>query len=255
MLRSIALVSALALGCGAEIEGEKTRAAVDAATASPDAEPTSSQPADAMMPPSACPNGRKVYLAFEGVTLTAGTPSDAVQNRVSWMANATAVVPPYANGDPQRAQYIQTIIAGVRQRLQGTPIEVVDQRPATGPYVMVVFGGTNTIVGTPYEWATNEHDCGDIVKSDVAWVADPSIINVSYAQDLAVGAIGWGLGLNGTNDPNGCMCAWANNCQSVAGACMLSSSIATTISASPATTCPNQNPQNEIAAFSTGFCN
>ena len=253
MWRTVALASVIALGCGAEIEGEKNRAGTDAAAPAPDAETVANPMPDAP-PASACPNSRKVYLAFEGVTLTAGTPSDAVQNRVSWMGNANAVVPAYAKDDPARTQYIQTITAGVRQRLQGTPIEVVDQRPATGPYVMVVFGGTSAIVGTIYDYATNEHDCGDVVKNDVAWVADSSVVNVSYAQDLAVGAIGWGLGLNGTNDPMGCMCAWANGCQSVAGACMLSSSIATTISAAPATTCPNQNPQNEIAAFSTGFC-
>jgi hypothetical protein len=121
---------------------------------------------------------------------------------------------------------------------------------------MIVFGGNNTnnggTVGTIYGGATNEHDCGDLVKSDVGWVSDgPS---VSYAQDLAIGAIGWGLGLNGTNDPADCMCAWANNCNSASGACTLSASIATTTSASPATTCPNQNPQNEVAAFTTKFC-
>ena len=77
---------------------------------------------------------------------------------------------------------------------------------------------------------------------------------ITDAQDLAVGAIGWGLGLNGTNSPTDCMCGWANECESQSGACSLSPSIATTPSLSPATTCPNQNPQNEVAAFSTKFC-
>ncbi len=204
---------------------------------------------------AACPNNRKVYLEFNGVTLTRGTPSDATTNTASWISG-TATVPPWKQGSSTRTQDIATVVAGVKSRLAMTPIDVVTTRPATGPYVMVVFGGQNQnnggTVGTIYAGATNEHDCGDLVKSDIGWVSDgPS---VSYAQDLAVGAIGWGLGLNGTNDPADCMCAWANNCNSASGACTLSASIATTTSASPATTCPNQNPQNEVAAFSTKFC-
>jgi hypothetical protein len=204
---------------------------------------------------AACPNSRKVYLEFNGITIARATPSDAVNNQASWIS-ASATVPPWHQGSGTRTADIATIVAGVKSRLAATPIEVVTTRPATGPYVMIVFGGDNTnnggTVGTIYGGATNEHDCGDLVKSDLGWVSDgPS---VSYAQDLAIGAIGWGLGLNGTNEPTDCMCAWANNCSSASGACTLSASIATTTSASPATTCPNQNPQNEVAAFSTKFC-
>ena len=203
-----------------------------------------------------CANGRVVYLNFDGVTLTQGSPSDATQNRVSWMTNASAVVPRYHDGSGTRATDIQTIVNGVKSRLSTTPIGVVTTRPPSGPYVMIVFGGANTnnngTVGTPYSAATNEHDCGDTVKNDIGWVSDAP--SVSYAQDLAVGAVGWGLGLQGTNDPADCMCAWANNCSSASGACTLSANIATTTSSSPATTCPNMNPQNEVAAFSTGFC-
>jgi hypothetical protein len=204
---------------------------------------------------AACPNNRKVYLEFNGVTIARAATSDAVNNQASWIG-ASATIPPWHQGSGTRTADIATIVAGVKSRLAATPIEVVTARPAAGPYVMIVFGGQNTNNGgnvqTVYGGATNEHDCGDLVKSDVGWVSDgPS---VSYAQDLAVGAIGWGLGLNGTNDPTDCMCAWANTCESVAGACTLSASIASTTSLSPATTCPGQNPQNEVAAFSTKFC-
>ena len=206
-------------------------------------------------PASACGNNRKVFLEFNGVTITKAATSDATLNYASWIS-ANAVVPPWHQGSSTRTTDITTIVNGVKSRLANTPIEVVTTRPAAGPYVMIVFGGQSTgnngTVGTVYGGSTNEHDCGDLVKSDLGWVSDnPS---VSYAQDLAIGAIGWGLGLNGTNDPNDCMCAWANNCQSASGACTLSASIATTSSSSPATTCPNQNPQNEVAAFTTKFC-
>lgn len=207
---------------------------------------------DAGMQPATCANGRKLYLNFDGVTLTRTTPSDATQNKVSWMSNTSATVPPFHDGSGTRIADIAAIVAGVKSRLTGRPIDVVTTRPASGPYVMVVFGGTRDLVGTTYSYATNEHDCGDLVKSDVGWVSDEP--SVSYVPDLVIGTIGWGLGLNGTNDPNGCMCGWANNCDSASGACTLSASIASTTSSSPATTCPNQNPQNEVAAFSTGFC-
>lgn len=204
---------------------------------------------------AACPNNRKVYLEFNGVTIARAATSDALTNQASWIS-ASATIPPWHQGSGTRTADIATIVAGVKSRLAATPIEVVTTKPATGPFVMIVFGGQNTAnggtVGTVYGGATNEHDCDDLVKSDIGWVSDgPS---VSYAQDLAVGAIGWGLGLNGTNDPTDCMCAWANNCTSASGACTLSASIASTNSLSPATTCPNQNPQNEVAAFSTKFC-
>jgi hypothetical protein len=209
---------------------------------------------DAGTQPATC--ARSVYLNFDGVTITQATASDATQNRASWLTTTSSAIPPYHQGSGTRTADITTITNGVKSRLANTPINVVTQRPTSGPYVMVVFGGERTgdggTVGTIYSQATNEHDCGDIVKSDIGWVSDT--VSVSYAQDLAIGAIGWGVGLNGTNSGDDCMCGWANNCDSNNGACTLASSIASTTSASPATTCANQNPQNEVAAFSTKFC-
>ena len=245
----VILLAAFGFGCGAQLGDSVGQSGTDSGTGNGSA--------DSSVPPSdgstaLCANGRQVYLNFDGVALTRGAPSDAAQNRVSWMGNASGTVPRYRDGDGNRLTYIQTITAGVKARLSGTPITVVTTRPTSGPYVMIVYGGDQNDIGTVYSFATNEHDCGDTVKSDVGWISD--LPNVSYVQDLTIGAIGWGLGLNGTNDPNDCMCAWANGCNSAPGACTLSASIASTTSQAPATTCPNQNPQNEVAAFSTGFC-
>jgi len=258
MWRILALVS-LAAGCGAHLgDGDQNGNRADANNnGSSDSNGSNGGRMDAAVDaPPACANGRVLYLNFDGVTITQGSPSDATANRTNWLTNASAAVPPYHQGSGTRATDITSIIDGTKLRLQGTPIQVVTSRPATGKYVMIVFGGTRAAdggtVGTQYTYATNEHDCGDLVKNDIGWISDSP--SVSYAQDLAIGAIGWGLGLNGTNDPTDCMCAWANNCSSANGACTLSSSIATTTSSSPATTCPNQNPQNEVAAFTTKFC-
>jgi hypothetical protein len=202
----------------------------------------------------ACASGRVLYLNFDGVTMTHAA-TDSTQNHVAWITNASAAVPPYHSGVAGRDAEILSIVDGVKSRLAMTPISVVTQRPASGPYVMMVFGGQRTAdggtVGTQYTYATSDHDCGDTVKNDVAWVSD--IPDVTYAPDLVIGALGWGVGLNGTNDPADCMCGWANACNSAAGACTISASIASTTS-SGNTTCPNQNPQNEVAALSTSFC-
>jgi hypothetical protein len=251
-MRLLALL--MLAGCGAELNTSGHEAPPDASSGGSIDAPSGvvvdapvSSP-DAAAP--ACANGRVVYLSFEGETLTR-TATDSTQNHAQWIGVGTATVPPFRPNLNNRATEIQTIVDGVRSRLAGTLATVVTTRPASGPYVMVVLGGDQNDVGSNYTYATSDHDCGDLVKNDVGWVSDaPSL---SYVPDLIVGTVGWGLGLQGTNDPSDCMCAWANNCDSASGACTLSANIATTQS-SGNTTCPNQNPQNEIAAFSTGFC-
>lgn len=239
------VVVALLVGCSAHLDGEH---GVDAGNRDGNGGGDGSGSDSSIT----CANGRTLYLDFEGVTLTRGSPSDASTNRVSWMQNASATVPRYRTNDVNRDGEIVQIINGVKARLAGTPISVVVGRPTSGAYVMIVFGGDQNLIGTVYSYATNEHDCGDTVKNDVGWISD--VAPMSYVPDLVIGTLGWGLGLNGTTDVNDCMCGWANACTSSAGACTLSASIASTASQAPATTCPNQNPQNELAAFSTGFC-
>jgi hypothetical protein len=247
-------VLGLVAGCGAQLTTASSNAQADASSGGLIDAPGNGGARDSSVAnvdaPPACANGRQVYLAFEGVTLM-NAATDATANHASWIGVATATVPAFHPNDANRAGEIQTIVDGVKSRLAGTPINVVTTRPASGPYVMIVLGGSNQNVGSNYTFATGDHDCGDTVKSDVGWVSDaPSL---SYVPDLIVGTIGWGLGLQGTSDPTDCMCAWANSCASASGACTLSASIATTVSTGN-TTCPNQNPQNEVAAFSTQFC-
>jgi hypothetical protein len=202
--------------------------------------------------PPACLNGRALYLNFDGVTLTKAAASDAAANTASWIGVTTATIPAYRLADANRDAEILAIVDGVKQRLATTPITVYTQRPQNPPYVMVVFGGTKTNVNSVYSYATNEHDCGDSVKSDVGWVSD--VPGVALVPDLVIGTIGWGLGLNGTSDPNDCMCGWANNCADATTACTLANQIPSTASLAPAVSCPNQNPQDEITAFTTGYC-
>jgi hypothetical protein len=248
------LVLLMLAGCGAELNTSGHEVPPDASTGGGSIDAPDGVVIDApmSMPDAApaCANGRVVYLSFEGETLTR-TATDATQNHAAWIGVGTANVPPFHPNLNNRTTQIQTIVDGVKSRLAATPIEVVTTRPVSGPYVMIVLGGDNGDVGSNYTYATGDHDCGDLVKSDVGWVSDAPPL--SDVPDLIVGTIGWGLGLQGTSDPNNCMCGWANGCDDSSSACTLSANIATTNSQGN-TTCPNQNPQNEVAAFSTGFC-
>jgi len=240
------LLSCLAAACGVQVEGRPGPGS--------DGSPPPPPPADGPLEPDAprCANGRVVYLSFEGVALTAGAPSDATQNRASWMTIAQGTAPKYRAAAADRDQQIQAIVAGVRGQLSSFPITVVTQRPATGPYVMIVFGGTASQVGSRFGGAVNTLDCGDAHKSDVAWISD----NVSPTQrvvNFAIGAIGFGLGLTATTDPVDCMCGWDNACTSDQTVpCKLSPTIARDPAANQL--CSGLTSQDEVATFDAAFC-
>ncbi len=228
-------------GGGGDDAGDPDAGTIDARTITSDA------PAA-----NACPNMRRVYLNFEGVALTDALTSDATLNRASWMQIATGTAPPFRQGVADRAQVIADITAGIKAQLAAFPIEVVTQRPSTGLYVMIVFGGVNTQVGSRFAGAVNELDCDDSEKNDVAWISD----NVGAVQrnvNFAMGAIGFGLGLTATTAPTGCMCGWDNDatCDNTVP-CQLSASI----QRDPATRqpCAGLTTQDEVAAFAQKFC-
>jgi len=253
MVRMIPLAIALLVSaCEASIGGGG-----GAVTNGPDASTTTTTPdatTTTTTPDAAAPrcSGRVVYLNFEGATLTRGAPSDAAANRASWIGVTTATVPRYRSGASDRAAQIQAITNRITSALASYPITVTQQRPATGQYVMVVFGGTRDDVGSNYSYATSFHDCGDAVKNDVAWLSD--VVPSAKAGDYALGAIAWGLGLNGTNDPDDCMCGWSNNCDQNDTPCTLSGSLPTTGALDPETACPNLATQNAQQAFDVAFC-
>ena len=216
-----------------------TGGGIDAAVNMPDAGPT-------------CSNGRVVYLNFDGVTLTQAATSDATQNRASWMQIGTGTAPPYRSGSASRAADIAAIATGVRSLLSQFPVTVVTTRPATGPYVMIVFGGTANQVGSRFGGAVNTLDCGDAAKSDVAWISDGVSPN-QRVVNFAVGAIGFGLGLTATTDPLDCMCGWDNQCTSNNSvACRLGGPIQRDPAANQR--CAGLTTQDEPATFRAAFC-
>ena len=199
-----------------------------------------------------CANGRVVYLNFDGVTLTAAATSDATQNRASWMQQQAGTAPRYRTGSANRQADITAITDGVRAQLSQFPVTVVTQRPATGSYVMIVFGGTANQVSSRFGGAVNTLDCGDLARNDVAWIGDAVTPN-QRVINFTIGAIGFGLGLSATSTPTDCMCGWDNQCTANNGAaCQLSGPIARDPAANQK--CAGLTTQDEPATFRAAFC-
>jgi hypothetical protein len=245
-----ALAALSGAACSAQISNGGGRGGqLDGVDAGSTGDPT----ADAMPPPTtpSC-TSRAVYLNFEGQTLTQG-PSDATTNHAGWMTIASGTAPPYLSGNAGRAAAIEAITDGVRMQLSQFPVTVVTTRPASGNYVMIVFGGLRTAVGSNYGGGVNQLDCGDVRPNDVAWISD-TVTPKQHVINTAIGAIGFGLGLTATSDPLDCMCGWANGCVSDnTVACKLGSPIARDSTATQ--TCPSAAArQDEVAAIHDAFC-
>ncbi|HEX4422531.1 MAG TPA: hypothetical protein VH165_31670 [Kofleriaceae bacterium] len=254
-LERIALALALLSACGAQISDGASNSAVGSVDGGDDTSGSGSGSDPGPGPVGTTPAcaARVVYLNFEGQALARALVSDATKNQASWMQNATGTAPPYHNGDTNRTTDIQTIIDGVRSELSQFPITVVTDRPATGSYVMVVLGGKQSNVSSAYGASVNALDCGDLVPNDVAWVAD-SVAPDQHVINIVVGAVGFGIGLTATADPDDCMCGWANNCQSDnTTACKLGTAITRDQTATQLCSAAGAS-QNEVTTLHDSFC-
>ena len=250
--RMLALAVALCSGCGAQLS-DGADPSVGGTPGAPDA---GSGGGSGTTTTPLC-TSRSVYLSFDGQTLTRG-PSDATLNQASWMQIDQGTAPRYQDGNTNRDAAIQTIVDGVRAQLSQFPINVTTQRPTSGHYMMIVFGGTATDVGSRFGAAVDQLDCGDTRPNDVAWISD-SVSPPQRVINDVLGAIGFGLGLTATLDPRDCMCSWDNGCKpDNTVPCTLGSPIARDPAANqlcPNLTTPDLSPQDEVAAIRTAFCN
>ncbi len=241
----IALAAALCSGCSAQISDGRDPSLGGITT--PDAGTGTGSAGDAG--PTGC-SRRAVYLNFDGQLLIQG-PSDAALDQAQWMNIPAGLAPPFRLTDTGRDLAIQTIVDGVTRQLARFPITVTRTRPSTGNYVMIVYGGNASTVGSNFSAAVNQLDCGDARPNDVAWIADN--VTGQRAINTTIGAIGFGLGLTATTDTRDCMCNWANGCQpDDTVPCTLGSPIARDPGAKQL--CPTTTSQDEVAAFRTAFC-
>jgi hypothetical protein len=263
---TIALLAS-AVACSAQISGggQISVGDVDAQPAPPVAidaslpptlpPPPPPPPVDAAVaidaPPAPVCSQRTLFLNFDGQTLTSGT-SDATANQASWLNKAQGTAPRYLTNDTGRDAKIQAIADGVRAQLAMFPITVVTTRPASGEYVMVVLGGQANQIGSQFSTAVNTLDCSDAQHNDVAWISDIATPS-QHVINLVIGAVGLGIGLTATTDPNDCMCGWGNSCTPTNTACTLGTAIARDNSI--ALRCSGgAATQDEVATLRTAFC-
>jgi hypothetical protein len=239
------LIVALASACGASV-------ANNGGDDDPTDAPAEPPDGDDDLPDAPVCQKRVVFLSFEGETLTDAATSDATLNRASWMTNgvAMATAPPYRAGSANRAAEIQNIVSDLTARL--APFTTVTTtRPASGDYMMVVFGGQPQAMGSRFI-GVQELDCGDLVRNDVAWVGDDLQLNL--VANVVMGSIGFGIGLTATQDDTDCMCSWDNTCRYATPNCTLHDGIARDPAALQL--CPGAPAiQDEIVAFNAAFCN
>ncbi len=160
----------------------------------------------------------RIFLAFDGVSLTRAT-SDSALNQFSVIdpSITTAVIPAWKTGAADRAAQIQTIVCMMRQALYAFDVEVVTTRPATGDYEMIVFGGSPSDLGFSSQGlvltSLSAKDCANANQRDVAWVAERPdgsfTLTASEAANGASAMHGVGNGLAASTIGTNCMCAVA----------------------------------------------
>lgn len=156
---------------------------------------------------------RRVYLNFEGVTLTSSNtqPDDATTNR-TWMINEvvptgnTLSIPPFnpnelssLNGATSRQQIIDYTLNKLREYHQPYNIEFTTTRPSSGTYHMVVFGGTcQGVIGENCAGIA-PLDCSDFSPSNIVFAFPQGLRAVDLAT-TATQEMAHAFGLSHTVD-------------------------------------------------------
>jgi hypothetical protein len=254
-VRIVGLVAITCAGCVSSIGNDEGERKFDARTAdaSIDAIAIDARVRDAPPDANACPSGRVVFLNFGGDTLTRSAESDATADTASWVGmssdQTTGTLPEWRPTASDRTSQIATVVDELEAKFStiAPTMQFVTTRPATGPYVMIGFGGSQNNVGVPYTTAVNHLDCGDANMNDVGWVFE-NVTDATSVVNFAAGAIGFGMGLTGTTDSNDCMCGWLTDCQASGAACTFSSAANAQIA------CAGETDPQDDTAILANFC-
>lgn len=126
-----------------------------------------------------------VYVEFDGVTLTQGPVDDSTAN-VTAIAELATTLEPFGGDPAERASVLQS----VRADFAPFDVRVVDERPSTGDYVMVVVTPTNPFGDGVTGVAVD--DCGDAAgQRDVVFAffrsgqAPANDVGTTIAQEVA----------------------------------------------------------------------
>jgi len=151
-----------------------------------------------------------VYLAVDGVSLVRGNCNEATTSCTN-LISADVAVPPLLAGNPNRQQVISDLVGQLQQTLAPYEVAVTTTRPATGPYMMIVLGGTcSQVTGSPLcsglvtGFATQ--DCGNQVPSDIGLVFELPNFNGARYANVVMFEIGFAIGADTTSVQGDCMC-------------------------------------------------
>ena len=155
---------------------------------------------------------RVVYLNFDGVTLTASnTSDDATKDKSAILAAAiqsgqTRTIPPFNVNDlastsgMSRSQIISRVVSDMYESHAPYNIEFVTERPTSGNYSMVVFGGTcQTVAGQSGCAGIALLDCGDYMPNNITF-AFPYGLRVADLASTAAQEEAHAFGLAHTTD-------------------------------------------------------
>jgi MYXO-CTERM domain-containing protein len=155
---------------------------------------------------------RVVYLNFDGVTLTASnTSDDATTGKSAILAAAiqpgqTRAIPPFSVNDLAstsgltREQIISRVVSDMYASHAPYNIEFVTERPTSGNYSMVVFGGTcQTVAGQSGCAGIALLDCGDTMPNNITF-AFPYGLRVADLASTASQEEAHAFGLAHTTD-------------------------------------------------------
>lgn len=207
-MRLLLLIAMLGAGCEHDLLAGLHDAAID----SPDAY------TGIGCPPLAAPLAAgtyKLYLAAEGVTLTAGA-SDARANLSDIPTAGTHVVPPFLDGVAGREDFIAQIATSAQSVLAPYSIDIVTERPSSGDYYMFVLGGDPmTVTGNPCTDCNSVSDfnCTLLGRDEVDLMFDrgmdvpftPNFYATFLLDDLSVV-----LGLALSTEPHDCTCRFCD---------------------------------------------
>jgi len=143
------------------------------------------------------------FLNFDGQVLTPGA-DDPVQNR-SQLISQTVAIPTYLAGDPKRAAKIQSIIREVKAILAPYNIKIVTSRPQSGPYDMMVAGGSSRQAGLPAGiGAVAVIDCTAALPHHVSLLFDQTTGHEAARQ--IIGSLGISHGISASTKPPPAAC-------------------------------------------------
>ncbi len=155
---------------------------------------------------------RVVYLNFDGVTLTASATNDNATTDTSGILSAaipsgqSRTIPPFNVNDLastsglSRSQIISRVVSDMYASHAPYNIEFVTQRPTSGNYSMVVFGGTcQSVAGQGGCAGIALLDCGDYMPNNITF-AFPYGLRVADLASTAAQEEAHAFGLAHTTD-------------------------------------------------------